>query len=141
MHTKVLHSTSTMPNFEYKTVKRIIMNQNNVNIAVAYYTTMSEKNIEGITQYLHAEVQLNSPFTQLRGKDPVLEAVQRFITLFTSLTIQAHFGNESQAMIAYDVDFPATIGRVPTAALLTFQDNLISKIQLFFDTRPFEKTN
>ena len=42
-------------------------------------------------------------------------------------------------MLAYDVDFPAPIGNIPSAVLLNLEEGLISKIELFFDARPFDK--
>jgi len=42
-------------------------------------------------------------------------------------------------MLVYDLDFPAPVGKLPTAGLITFQDGLIAKIELFCDGRPFEK--
>jgi hypothetical protein len=42
-------------------------------------------------------------------------------------------------MLAYDVDFPLPIGKVSSAMLMTFQDQLILKIELFYDARQVEK--
>ncbi len=115
------------------------MNQNNVAIAEAYYTAVGEKNLDDMEKYLHPDVQFISPFAELKSKASVLEAVTRFMTLFNTLTIRAKFDSNDQAVLVYDVDFPAPIGNIPTASLLTFQDKLIAKIELFFDGRPFEK--
>lgn len=38
-------------------------------------------------------------------------------------------------MMVYDVTFPAPIGIVHTTALMTFKDDLIIDIELFFDAR------
>ena len=42
----------------------------------------------------------------------------------------------TQAIIVYTVEFEAPIGDVRSAAFLTMHDNLIAKIELFFDARP-----
>jgi hypothetical protein len=44
---------------------------------------------------------------------------------------------DTEAMLAYDGDFGDPIGICRTAALLTFKDNLIIRIELFFNARPF----
>lgn len=113
------------------------MEQNTVTIAEAYYTAMSEKNLNSLEMYLHSNVQFSSPFAQLQGKETVLEAINKFMGLFKTLTIRATFGSKEQAMVVYDVDFSSPIGNIPTAALLTFQEKRITKIELFFDGRSF----
>jgi hypothetical protein len=42
-------------------------------------------------------------------------------------------------MLAYDLDCLAPIGVLRVAALIKFEDDLISRIELFFDARPFEQ--
>jgi pyruvate dehydrogenase complex dehydrogenase (E1) component len=53
--------------------------------------------------------------------------------------LHASFGSKDQAMVNYDVDFGRLFGICHTAALITFEDNLIARIELFFDARPIEK--
>jgi hypothetical protein len=52
--------------------------------------------------------------------------------------VKVSFGSEDQAMVNYDVDFGDPFGVVRTAALITRKENLIARIELFFDARPFE---
>ena len=42
-------------------------------------------------------------------------------------------------MVENNVACPAPIGMIQTAALMTFKDGLIARIELFYDARPFEK--
>lgn len=115
------------------------MNTKNREIAQAYYIAMGAKDVAGVGKYLHPDVQFASPLTALAGKEAVLEAITGFMAFFTTLTIRSVFGSDDQAMIAYDVEFPAPFGKVPTAALLKIQDGLITKVELIFDARPFDK--
>lgn len=69
----------------------------------------------------------------------MLEATKNFMAFFKTLTLRAKFGFADQAMVVYDVDFPDPIGIIPTASLMTFQEELVTKIELFFDARPFDK--
>ena len=115
------------------------MNKNNVNIAKAYYGAMSKKNINDVEKYLHADVQFSAPLAKVTGKKTFLESITKFISFFKTLTIRAQFGSDDQAIVVYDVDFPAPIGMVPTVALMNIQNGLITKIELFYDARPFEK--
>ncbi len=114
-----------------------MMNKTNETVAEAYYTAMGQKNLDIMEKHLHSNVQFISPFAELKGKEPVMEAVKKFMALFQTLTVRTKFSSNEQALVVYDVDFPALIGNIPTASLLTLQDGLITKIELFFDARPF----
>ena len=115
------------------------MSKNNVDVAVAYYTAMGEKDVSSMEKYLHPDVRFSAPLDKMTGKEAVLEAVKQFAPFYKTLKIRAQFGSEDQAVIVYDFDFPAPIGNFPSAALLTFQDGLIAQIELFYDARAFEK--
>ena len=56
-----------------------------------------------------------------------------------NLKVNAKFGSEDQAMLTYDMEFPEPIGVTRTAVLMTFQDGLIARSELFFDARSFGK--
>jgi hypothetical protein len=111
----------------------------NITRAEAYYKSMNNKNLSEMAEYLHPDIQFLSPLAQLKGKEAFLEAAEKLMTLFISLTIRAKFSSEDQVMLAYDFDFPEPIGMIRTAALLTFENTLITHIELFFDPNPFIK--
>lgn len=111
----------------------------NTAIAKAYYTAMSEKNIKVMEKYLHPDVELISPLSQLRGKEAYLEALKGFTSFFETLTIRAVFGEGDQAVVICDVECPPSIGILPTAILMTLRDELITRLELFHDTAPLHK--
>jgi len=115
------------------------MNQNNVTIAKAFYTAMGEKKIEEMGKYLHPHIQFSAPLDKVEGKETYLETVKNFADFFKTVTIRATFGEGNQAMVIYDLGFPAPLGNVPSAALMTLSEGLITRIELFYDARPFEK--
>lgn len=114
-------------------------NESNLAVAEAYYKAVNEKNLEEVAQYLHDKVQFLSPFAQKDGKEGVLEALKGFMQSFDTISIRSKFEAANQVMLAYDVIFPEPIGAIRSAVLMTFKDNLIFKIELFFDTRQFER--
>ena len=75
----------------------------------------------------------------MEGKEAVTSAVKEFIAYFKALTIKAVCGSETKAMVAYDVEFPAPIGLIRTAVLLTLCDGLIIDYEIFFDASPMRK--
>jgi len=115
------------------------MSEKNVAFAVAYYQAMNNKDLSVIEKYLHPDVRLISPMADVRGKDAVFNSVKNFLTVFDKLTIRAQCGNGDQVMLAYDLDCPVPTGLVRGAVLLTFQNGLIIRYELFYDARPFEK--
>jgi hypothetical protein len=108
-----------------------------VSTAVAYYTALGQKNLEEVTKYLHPDIQFIDPQEKIMGKEAVLQAAQGFTSIFKTLTIQAKFGSEDQAMIVYDVEIPGFAKNLHAASLLSFKEGLISKIDLIYDTRCF----
>lgn len=111
----------------------------NIAIATAYYKAIGEKKMADVEKHLHLNVELISPMATVPGKQAVLGAIENFSAAVSNLNIRAKFASEDQAMLAYDVDFPAPIGKVRGAVLMTFKDNLISRIELFYDARPLER--
>ena len=122
-----------------KKVQGAIMQANNIDLAVAYYTLVGEKNAEGIKKYLHPDIEFYGPLSTAKGKDAVVKATSSFMNTFKSLAIRAKFAREDQAMIVYDVDIPGIAHNFPGASLLTFSNSLIVKIELFFDASSFRE--
>jgi hypothetical protein len=105
-----------------------------MSIAEAYYTSVGEKNIEALEKYLHADVQFIGPLEKKEGKKAVLEATKNFAAMIKDIKIRAKFSSDEQTMLVYDADFPAPIGNVRGASLMTFQNSLVIKIELFYDS-------
>lgn len=104
-------------------------------IGIAYYTALGEKNIEAVKEYLHPDIQFIDPQEKVIGREAVLKAAKGFTGIFKTLTIRAKFGSEDQAMIVYDVKIPGLAKNLHAASLLNFREGLISKIELFYDSR------
>ena len=110
------------------------MTQNTSELARSYYEAMANKDEKSIESYLHPLVTFLSPVAEFVGKQGVFSWVKGFLPNFESLTIRAVCANENQAMVAYDIKFANSLSVVRGAALLDFEDSLICRIELFFDT-------
>lgn len=106
-------------------------------MAESYYQAMSEKDLAKVKNYWHPEVRLISPFAKEAQAGSISDAMSRFMAAFTSLKIRSKFSSGNQVMLAIDVEYPLPIGKLTTAVLMTFRDNLIGSIELFHDTKPF----
>lgn len=115
------------------------MQNSNLSMAESYYAAMAEKNVSSMGKYLHSDFQLISPLAEGVGKKTVLEIITQAVSLFNILTVRAKFSSGDQVMLAYNVNFPLPIGDIKSAVLMTFKDNLIFKIELFYDPRQIEK--
>ncbi len=111
----------------------------NITIARDYYTAVNNKDLATVAKCLHPNIHFISPFANIVGKEPMLQAVEGFMTLFNTLTIQTVCDSETNVMLVYDLDCPAPIGLLRTAVLMHFKDNLIVRLELFFDPRPFQQ--
>ena len=104
-------------------------------MGIAYYKALGEKNIQKVSEYLHPNIQFTDPQEIVQGKEAVLKAAKGFSEIFKSLTIRSHFGSENQAVIIYEVEIPGLSKKLDAASLLSFNEGLIAKIQLFYDTK------
>ncbi len=113
------------------------MTQMNVDVVEAYYEAMNRKDLMGMARCLHSNVQFLGPLAELTGKDIILEAVEGLFPLFKNIVVRAKLGSDTQVMFAYDLNCVDPIGTLRVAALMTLEEALITRIELFFDARPF----
>ncbi len=113
--------------------------ERNVASAEAYYQAMNDKNLSAVAKLVHPDVEFVGPMATLAGKEAFLEAASRFMSLVNNIRVRAKFGSDSQAILTYNADFGEPIGICRTAVLMTFGNALITRIELFYDARPFEK--
>lgn len=108
-------------------------------IAESYYNAMLEKDFDKMASHLHNNVHFIGPLAQMSGKDAVVTAAKNFGAILQDIQIRARFASGNQIMFAYDMTLPAPISKFRAAVLMEFMDGLISKIELFYDARPFEE--
>ena len=111
--------------------------QDHMATAEAYYKAMNDKDSDGVASTLHPQVQLVGPLASLTGKEHVLEAAKRYMSFVREITVRTRFSSEKQVILTYDANFAEPIGICRTAVQMTFRDELIERIELFFDARPF----
>ena len=115
------------------------MTDKNVKTAEGYYQAMGRKSVADVEGHIHPEVEFIAPLARMKGKEAFLEAARKFVTLFNTLKIHATFGEGDKAVVVYDLDCPSPVGSLRAVALMSFKDELISCIELFYDPRPFVK--
>jgi hypothetical protein len=113
------------------------MDKTNKVIAEVFYTAMADKNMASIEQYVHPDVHFSGPLGEMQGKEAYLASAKNFTDFFISLRIRRILSSDDQAIVVYDLDFPAPIGQLPSVALMTFAQGLITKIEFFFEAAEF----
>jgi hypothetical protein len=114
-------------------------NDRNLAVAEAYYHQMLQKNFVEMKKYLHQNVHFIGPLAEMHGRDAVVSAAKNLSEVLDNIKIRSKFVHQNQVMLAYDFMFPEPIGKLRAAVLMEITNQLISKIELFFDGRPFEK--
>jgi|SRR5579862_3748849 len=111
--------------------------RDNVSIAEAYYKAWGEKDFAEMEKLLDPNAQLITPLEEIAviGKEAILERLKKGAALFKALTIRAKFASGNQSMLVIDLEFPVPMEKMRSASLMTFQKGLITKIELFFDTK------
>lgn len=111
----------------------------NLNAAENYYKAMLAKDFDKMAQYLHKNVHFISPLAEMQGKESVVHAAKNFGEILQNIYIRSRFAAGDQIMFAYDMTAHLPIGQFRAAVCMEFKDHLISKIELFYDARPFEE--
>ena len=112
--------------------------QTNLNMALSYYSAMQNKDFDTMAKFLSDNICLISPLAEIKGKKEVLIAAQNFGDMLADIQIRSKFSNNDQVMLAYDMIVPEPIGKFRAAALMSFKENKITRIELFYDARAFE---
>ncbi|MFZ4773426.1 MAG: nuclear transport factor 2 family protein [Chlamydiia bacterium] len=107
-------------------------------LGLEYYTALGRKDMDAVKKLLHPHIQFSDPQEKVIGRDEVLAAAESFTKIFNALTIYTAFHSEDQAMIVYDVSILGLTKNLRAASLLSFQDGLISGIELIYDTGCFK---
>lgn len=109
----------------------------NIKVAESYYNAMLKKDFDTMSSYLHEDVYFIGPLGEMQGKDAVVSAAKNLSQILQGIDIRSKFKTDNEIMFAYDFMFPEPIGKLRAAVLMEFSDKQISKIELFFDGRPF----
>lgn len=112
---------------------------NSLKSAENYYNAMLAKDFDKMAGYLHDNVHFIGPLAEMHSKEAVVSAAKNFAGILQDIQIRSRFAADNQIMFAYDMLVPTPIGKFRAAVLMEFTNQLISKIELFYDGRPFEE--
>lgn len=116
---------------------RVAEFNDNLTIAESYYNAMLSKDFHKMANYLYDNVHFIGPLSEMHGKKAVVSAAKGLSKILGDIKIRSRFAYQNQIMLAYDFMFPAPIGCLRAAVMMEFKNQLIYKIELFYDGRPF----
>lgn len=104
-------------------------------IARAFTEAWTSHDMDTAAGYLAEDVVFDGPVNHSAGKQAYMEGLNTFARAVTGANIIAAFGDDTQALIMYDVT-TGPFGTLTCAELLTFRDGKIATDRLTFDTFP-----
>lgn len=102
-------------------------------LARAFTLAWTGHDLDATAAYVADDVTFDGPMNHLRGKAAYMEALSAFAGAVTGVEIIAAIGDDTQALIMYDLA-TAPFGTLTSAELLTFCDGTIRADRLTFDT-------
>ncbi len=86
---------------------------------------------------LHPQVTCISPLDTIQTKEVVISAAKNFSNFFKTIVIKEEFTSENKVVLLLETACPEPVGCFRSTSVLSFENGLISKIELFYDPRPF----
>jgi hypothetical protein len=110
---------------------------NKLKIAESYYSALLAKDFNRMTNYLHENVHFIGPLAEMHGREAVVSAAKNLSQILQAIHIRSRFVANNQIMLVYDFMFSTLALKLRAAVLMEFTGQFISKIELFYDGRPF----
>jgi SnoaL-like domain len=101
-----------------------------VALACSFTEAWTSHDMDTVADYLAANVVFDGPAGHSVGADAYLEGLNAFASTVSGMNMLAAFGDDTQALIMYEVTTPA--GTVTCAEHLTFSGGRIQSDRLTF---------
>lgn len=111
------------------------MNKSNLEYAKQYYDWIVKKDLNNINNLLHDAIEFVGPMCAIKGKAEVFSAISGYANIVENIEIIENFSNADKVMLTYILTFQKQKSRA--AVMLTFTNNLIKKLDLYYDPTPF----
>jgi hypothetical protein len=118
--------------------RRLTVTQEILKIAEDYLDAVNEQDIEALGKNLHPLLHFKAALCEIDGRQNFLEHTEKFFSSIKGLEIRARFASASQTFFLYDLFFNNSLGMSRTANLMTFENGMITEMELVYDPRPFE---
>lgn len=107
-------------------------------IARAFTVAWTSHDLATAANYVADDVVFDGPLGHRDGKQAYMESLNTLARMVTALKIVAAFGDETQALIMYEL-ITDQFGVLTCAKLFTIRDGKIQTDRLTFDSYPMRK--
>ncbi|HKS71098.1 MAG TPA: nuclear transport factor 2 family protein [Ktedonobacterales bacterium] len=104
-------------------------------IARTFTETWTRHDMDATAGYLAEDVTFEGPVGHSVGKQAYVEGLSKFAQLVSGVKILAALGDDTQALIMYELATPK-FGTLTCAEWLTFRDGKIAADRFTYDTFP-----
>lgn len=111
------------------------MNKSNLEYAKQYYDWIVKKDLNNINNLLHETIEFVGPMCTIKGKSEVFSAITGYAKIVEDIEIIDKFSSNDKVMLTYLLTYQGQKSRA--AVMLTFANNLIKKLELYYDPTPF----
>ena len=115
------------------------MSANVLDLGEAYYQALDQKDISRIASLVDPAIKFKMPLGEHTNRDDLIIAIHHMIGNVRGVRLQSKFASGNQGMFIYEIQFKDPVGKVKAASLMTVEGDKIKEIEVFFDSRPFEK--
>lgn len=112
---------------------------NVLELGEAYYKALDQKDIPRISSLVDPALKFKMPIGEYSNRNDFLSAVQRMLRKSRGVRVKSKFASGNHGMFIYEIQFNDPVGKVKAASLMTVEGGTIKEIEVFFDSRPFEK--
>jgi len=106
-------------------------------LATRYVEACGQHDYDSVAQCLAPDVAFKGPNTQTTGVEAYLAALKRMAPIWKGNHIRKVFADDTSACVIYDFITSTEAGSIPAIELLTYRDDRIASIELFFDRVQF----
>jgi len=106
-------------------------------IAAAYIDAVGKKDFASVEGMLAPDLAFKGPFMQLASAAEFIGALRRLSPILDRNDIRYVFADADRACVVYDFVTSTASGSIPTIEVVTFRDDKIAAIELFFDRMQF----
>ncbi len=106
-------------------------------LATQYIEFVGNKNYDAVADILAPDVSFKGPFMASNSAQDFIAALRRMAPIWKGNVLRAAFADDERACVIYDFVSNTEAGSIPSVELLTFRDDRISSVELFFDRMQF----
>jgi ketosteroid isomerase-like protein len=108
-------------------------------ITEEYLRAVGEKRFDRVSELLHPDVDVELPGRTMRGAAAYIASFQRIAPIILRNDIKKVVASGDDVCVVYDFVTSTSVGAVPSAEWLTFEDGRIRSIRLIFHSLPWPK--